>query len=486
MREILEKIYQRHTSIMEQLIPGDWLTVNQLGLATNLNDRTIRNDLSEMQKYLAPAMILTDKRYGYRLFLPDDLPIAYVFQQILKQSTAFLYLEKILLNKDLPVAKLAEETFTSENTIRRELKRINSELKKLNMSIEFPKLQIIGDEDTIVWSFHQYFLERYGSFEFAVSETEMRLVSDLLDAYFDQAAWLKVDSRESFAYLNHLRLLTFMRLRRIQQGHFRPIAPGETQKLQFEIPLLLKKRIKGFYGIQWNDQITEQVLFPFATKIFYYSYQEMTDNKEMQKYLAAAEEFTAGLSAKHLHIPNNEAMFVSVANYLHQIHGTTKILYSEREQFTRELRRVYPKFTETMVQAVKRFSEDSGESFHLSINDSIIDETLFLILMIWPDWHQQLAQAQPVMVAALLFNTHYSHNLYLKETLERHFGEKLKVVLIKENTIPEFLANSHRVDLLITNLSQLEGLRCPVVTISSNPSAQDFAKIQGIYQQKYH
>lgn len=486
MRTILEKNLQRHTLIMDQLVQNEWLTVSQLTQKTKLVDRTIRGDLRDMRNYLEPALILTDKRRGYRLFLPDDLPVAFVYQRILKQSAAFTYLEKILTERDLTVSKLAEENYLSDNTLRRELKRIDEELRKLKMGLQFLPLQIIGDEDTIIWSFHQFFLERYGSFEFATTPTEMRLVSDLLNAYFDQADWLKVDSRESFAYLNHLRLLTFMRLRRIQQDHYRPIQPGETAPIVFKIPQKLKMRLAGFYGFEWNDQIAEQVLFPFATKIFFYSYQEMIDAGYMENYLEAAEHFRQTLSATELHIPNFEELLVSVANYLHQIHGTTKILYSEREQFTKELRRVYPKFTETMLAAVKSLLEESDDSFHLPIDDSMIDETLFLILMIWPDWHQQLAQVQPVMVAALLFNTHYSHNLYLKDTLERHFGDKLKIVMIKENTIPDFLANSHRVDLLITNLAQLEGLRCPVITISSNPTARDFSKIQTIYQQKYH
>lgn len=479
MEQVLEKHLQRQAQILDILKDQEWHTIAEIKERIRFSRHTIRDDLQELQRYLEPALLMTGNHLGARLLLPEDLPVSYLYQRILDESKALPLLATLLVHEGITVTDLAEKLFISEATVRRELNRLQQALTPLAIHIQKKPLKLTGNEAAIIWNFHQYYLERYGSLEFAIPEAELTLISQLLEAYFRQHPRLQTANRQSFAYMNHLRILTYIRLQRVKHGHHQD--NSQLIEESFILPLPLQMKVKSLYGITWDQEVFQTIFHPFLTKDFIRNYQEdLPDSPAWQQYQQAGQALLVKMIRKGFPASRQDYFLSAVWNYLNQINGPTKILYSEKEAFVENLLDYYPNFAVWLCQEAHNFLDSCGVS--VAISDALLYEIVFLILMVWPEWHQRVDEHAPKLVAGLLFNTTYAHHLYLKQELKKHFPTRLTIEIVTENSLPALYANSRHFDLLITNLAYLDKIDYPVINISSNPTDQDYQRIRQLYQ----
>lgn len=97
MREILDGRLKRQLNILEILWETEWITTSELVEKADSSEKTIRNDLSQVNEMIAPLSIETSFRSG--VILKKDLmtPMSFIYSKILEKSLEYTLLETVFL-----------------------------------------------------------------------------------------------------------------------------------------------------------------------------------------------------------------------------------------------------------------------------------------------------------------------------------------------------------------------------------------------------
>lgn len=115
------------------------------------------------------------------------------------------------------------------------------------------------------------------------------------------------------------------------------------------------------------------------------------------------------------------------------------------------------------------------------VDDATLSQMHFNLITSWENFTHSLEKKSPTVRAGIFFNTSFDHAQYLLNDIHFHLKSRLKLELLEMMTISELRQKCCQYDLIITNLSALTLGDCPIVSIHSNPTKEDFDAILDQY-----
>ncbi|MDT2607020.1 helix-turn-helix domain-containing protein [Enterococcus hirae] len=129
MREILDGRLRRQLNILEILWNTEWITTAELAEKIDSSEKTIRNDLSQVNEMIEPLSIETSFRAGIILKKDITTPKSFIYSKILEKSLEYTLLETIFLGKVTSKEELSDLLYISETQVSRVINRINQEIR---------------------------------------------------------------------------------------------------------------------------------------------------------------------------------------------------------------------------------------------------------------------------------------------------------------------------------------------------------------------
>lgn len=144
----------RQNQIIQLLMDNEWITGSNLSIILGVSDRTIRSDIKNINNKLGYTLIHSDNRLGYKI---KDKNIKLTSNKKIAETPyerKLYILKKLLLHKgEIDIYDdIIDELFVSDATLLNDISDINKDLyeyKKISISKNGSKIQIIGDEKCI-------------------------------------------------------------------------------------------------------------------------------------------------------------------------------------------------------------------------------------------------------------------------------------------------------------------------------------------------
>ena len=145
--------YKRLNMMFHHISKNEYTPVSNLQSLLSISDRTIRNDIQEINSILSAygAMVKLKRNYGYYIEVSDDKK----YSEFLNTSTDRIkYILTVLLTSDdyISLDDLSETVFISKNTLNKYIKTIKDIITGYDLEyITKPSLgvKIIGSEEQI-------------------------------------------------------------------------------------------------------------------------------------------------------------------------------------------------------------------------------------------------------------------------------------------------------------------------------------------------
>lgn len=484
MEKLLEKNLHRQFRIIYFLLHHHWITIGELSNQLTIPDRTIRQSIGEINEYIQPAKIESSYQRGIHLSYGVELNPLYIYSSIYKQSENFLILEEIFLHDYSCLSVLAENLFISESTLKRKITVINSITQPYGFEIDPRKMDILGDEKKIYFFYYSYLIEKYGVLETLMSKNELMIINGLIDDFFSAYPQLKNPKREVYAYLNKIRTMLFIGLRRIKRGHLLKTSTEVEKYVRFMPSLAVRKKIKSFYQIDCSKKVLYHLFYCFFNPRYAWSIADLNrravKNPEVEKIRSALSSWLSAVErTEGLILLQKGPILLDLYNATSYINGSTKVLYDPDEEFLANLNQYYEKFIGRTKQKLAYFL--TRQPLKMYLDDSVIDSLLFMLITSWDHLQKQLERKAPRVKAGVFFNSSWEHNRFVLDDLSYHLKSRLDLQLVFASTIKDLYSVCSGYDLLITNLSTFELPGFPIVSIHSNPTVEDFDKIISVY-----
>lgn len=484
MERLLERNLYRHFRIIYFLLHHHWITIGELSNELAIPARTVRQSIGEINEYIQPAKIESSYQRGIHLAYGVELNPLYIYSAIYKQSENFLILEEVFLHDYPCLSALADKLFISESTLKRKIAVINQITLLYGFEIDPRKMDIIGNEKKIYFFYYSYLIEKYGVLESLLSKTELSIINELITEFFGAFRQLKDAKREVYAYFNKIRAMLFISLHRIQRGHLLKPHDQSMDPIPFSPSLAVREKIAAYYKINCSKSVLYHLFYCFFNPRYAWSAAELAEKSRkdpaIDKIRSALFECLSAIEqAEGLFIPHKERVLLDLYNATSYVSGPTKILYDPEEEFLVNLNQYYQKFMLRTKQKLVYYLTRSPLEIYL--DDSVIDSFLFMLITSWDHLQKQLEKKAPRVKAAIFLNSSLEHNRFVLDDLAYHLRSRLDMHLVSAGTIKELSNVCTEFDLLITNLSAFELPNCPIVSIHSNPTIEDFDKIISVY-----
>ena len=482
MEELLENSLLKHYYIISYLLNKDWMTIDRLAQEIKIPARTIRQDIGNINQYIAPARIESSQRFGIRLVYDASHNPLYIYAAIYGQSTRFLILEEIFLHHYSSTIQLAEELFISESTLKRHVLAINQVLEHDGFRIDMQTLDIVGDEKKVHFFYYCYFLERYWFIDAFLSQEDLQLVDEIIAEFSTRFPKLKSPRYQSFSFLNKLRTTVFICLKRNSRGHTFKDASLVEESATFSSEL--RQKIARIYKINCSSFVFSQLFYLFFNSRNALTYDDLLVKSRQDPdihsiYQALSHFLDVTAASKDLSLPNRDLVLLRLYNAIEYTWGPTKILYNPDEAFFMSMNKFEQTFIEQTKQAL--IAALKPEKVWEQIDDALITRLLFILVTSWDGLTIQLEEKAPKVRTGLFFNTSFEHSQFLLQELSYHMRSSLKPELMHVTTLAKLKSAARHFDMIITNLPLLNLPDCHIVSIQPHPTPEDFDNILSVY-----
>ena len=482
MEELLENSLLKHYYIISFLLNKDWMTIDRLAQEIKIPARTIRQDIGNINQYIAPAKIESSQRFGIRLTYDASHNPLYIYAAIYRQSTRFLILEELFLHRFSSMTQLAEELFISESTLKRHVLAINQVLEHEGFRIDTQTLDIVGDEKKIHFFYYCYFLERYWFIDAFLSQDELQLIDEIIADFSTHFPVLKSPRYQSFSFLNKLRTTVFICLTRNSRGHTFKDASLVKENDTFSPEL--RQKITRIYRINCSSFVFSHLFYLFFNSRNALTYQDLLVKARHNPvihsiYQALSHFLDVTAASRKLKLANRDLVLLRLYNAIEYTWGPTKILYNPDEAFFMNMN----KFEQTFIKQTKEtlIAILRAEKIWKQIDEALITRLLFILVTSWDNLTIQLEEKAPKVRTGLFFNTSFEHSQFLLQELSYHMRSSLKPELMHVNTLAKLKAAAPHFDMIITNLPLLNLPKCHIVSIQPHPTPEDFDNILAVY-----
>lgn len=156
----------------------------------------------------------------YQLNIKSHVSINRLYADTIQQSPEFQIIEELLYEKSENIIDLSKKLFLSPSKTQRNLKKIESVLQELGITLQYRPLRLEGKESVIRHMYYRYFVEksdRLQSLYRDLKEFQIKAITDLVNQF------IQVNQLED-SYISRKRLgfNIYISLWRIKNGHYYP------------------------------------------------------------------------------------------------------------------------------------------------------------------------------------------------------------------------------------------------------------------------
>ncbi|MCA9765952.1 MAG: helix-turn-helix domain-containing protein [Carnobacterium sp.] len=163
LSKLLDTVSFRRLQLIEILVFDDiWWTIEKLSTLLDCSSRTLIADIQTINsKSKDNFFIRTSKQRGVKLIISDLFHVEDVYQEFVENSLNFQIIKSIIELDVTTSEELSELLYTSQSSIRRNLKQLNVFLAEYKLSIQSKPIKITGSEKQIRYFYSVFLCEYY-------------------------------------------------------------------------------------------------------------------------------------------------------------------------------------------------------------------------------------------------------------------------------------------------------------------------------------
>ncbi|CAD5900044.1 helix-turn-helix domain-containing protein [Carnobacterium maltaromaticum] len=472
---ILSTAQLRQVNLIRFLNFVDSASQKQILQKLKCNESTFYRDIRYLNSIIDPVEIKTDNLV--KLIIPPNLNIRYIFSCILKKSPEILIIETLLFNETHSLNTLSDLIYTSQSTLRRIIKRMNTTLEYFNIKISSYPIKLIGDEKSICALLISLFEEKYTFNNYPFPQNQV----DALETIFLSTLGNK---NEHFNYsdLKRFKLISLVIIKRMQNGHIKIISPSNLQDIYYETILkgISKENFRSIFKLDLNSNNLNYMFYPFTNTNFIISTNHLTllRNSEIliDKKLIMFEKLINNISIKYnLKVENIDVLLFHLYNTSEILFGSYSIIYDKTKEFVAELTLYNESFIDYLKTELKKI--DLSNSW----NESSYYTLSYVLITHWKNLALYLKQSVSVLKVGLFFDSDTEHLLYIMDELNEEFKYILDIQPIYALTITQLKIEIKKFDFIITNIPNLD-IDSTIIAIPMYPKYSDIKKIHTLYK----
>lgn len=479
MRELLSVADLRQLQIIEFLYKTHSSTLNKLSLAIGASEKTLRQDIKELNAMISPSKIKVSPKLGLMLQLSKQMSIESIYSLVLFSSTEFSIIESIFFHKSKTLDSLADSLFISKSTLRRTIVTMNSALLSLNFQIDSQKLDLVGNESQICNFIIHYFQEKYRNSAAAFPKMQIKV----LDQLFLFA--LKEESVEpNYPDMEKLRFWILVILVRIQTGHNRTYTEEQLKKIPSSLTsnILIKRLFKVTFSVPLTPDTIYQLFYFFFNNSYCSNLNDLnkltSEDPDKAEFVASLYLFLENISKKlSIKLINQDELVLNLYNLDSLYYGKSYILYDRYQAFIESITHDYSNFYQFIKSEInldpyikkKNWSQDAINVF------------FYMLITHWPDLANEIEKNLEIFSVGLFFSSDIEHTQMIHDQLSYLFHNRLHFSIINVLTLNDLKKKAKNYDIILTDLFDFQTKESITIVFPLVPNISDFKKIDDAY-----
>lgn len=469
MRSVLSNLHKRHLSILERIYNDESLSINKLSKILIVSEKTVRQDIQELNNLIKPSKISISSISGLSLKTSSEMSIESIYSLFLFNSIEFEIIEIIFFKKFHSLDLIAESLFISTSTLRRMISNINRSLHDINFKINIKTLDLIGDETQICNFMVHYFDEKYRDSFMTFPKMQLNVLDKLFLSFFKQE---KI--QVNYPDLEKLRNWSMVILTRIKNGHRFSYTKEEHDKLPKKLMsnLLIKKLFKAVFSMELTPDVFYQTFYYFFNTNYCKNFEQLIElsarDTETASFIDALNLMLESVASKlSIDLTDKEKLILDLFNADALYYGKPYILYDKNQENIESITHNYSNFYQFLKSEIaqnpfikqKKWERDAINSF------------FYMLITHWPNLAHSIENKIPVFSVAMFFNTDIEHVRMLQDRLSYFFQHRLKFTIINSLTISDLKNSINQYDILLTNIFNIDmnNVRIIVLPLALKP-----------------
>ena len=185
MWDLIQNRDQAKYQIIKTLFQAkESITIEALAKETSSSERSIKNYLVDLKTTMDKlGGTIESSHDGITLHLPSNIGIDFFQRRIIRNSSAFKFLQIILDHDHLSSDEVAEKLFMSPSSLQRLIHDLKEPLSSYGLSITFSPYRIVGDELLIRRFYSNIYSEAYSITEWPFNTISEDLINKLLNIF---------------------------------------------------------------------------------------------------------------------------------------------------------------------------------------------------------------------------------------------------------------------------------------------------------------
>lgn len=361
------------------------------------------------------------------IVLDDNLNAVNYLREFILKHSEITQLIKLLFDQQMTtVSKVQEALGCSESTLRRLIKKTNSEIKKYAVQIDLKTLEFVGQESTVRSWMTTFLLKNSLNYD---RELHLNLTQKIYDELY--LSFVRPNQDTYFLTSYGIHSLILSNLIRYLRGHYilhdDDIFPYiEKRGLNTDIIYHIIDEFDTTVLDRGDspEEIVYQLLYPFLDPTFCIDCQN-AEYKDNVEFLAYYIKFVESIQ-KHFNIklnhPQNLYQNLMITHYYfnHQMY-----ISNFSENLIKQMEIMFPYFTEYVRLYIQRHLIVNKQ--HLPIYIKMITNC---IILYWPHLYLELNQSLGKMKALLIPRHSASHGRWIRNIIKMETSRHISIDII--------------------------------------------------------
>ncbi|WP_368251668.1 helix-turn-helix domain-containing protein [Enterococcus sp. 2201sp1_2201st1_B8_2201SCRN_220225] len=452
MRALLSKTIQRRLHLIECLAHlNTWVAVDQLVQLLDCTDKTLMKDLEiineEWEEYV---QIDFSKRKGLMIRGGQTNKIKNVYQQVLKESTEFQFIERIFFEPTQDADYWIKELYVSETSFYRMIRQLTKALARHGLTLQRKPFCLVAEDERWVRLFYEsYFEEAYGGAEWPFETDEQEMFCFLLRTSTDFDVLL--DNRQ---ILQHAYLFMVTCIRATQGFLLSEEIYEEPEDIIEQLITISGKYVRQLLA-NTSYQLVDGWVREVSHGVFYEFYNWANPQQEIRIKLAIDRFLDKLERAVEFPLPSEDRKKIGQRMmhwYLtYTIYPYDRvILRHENKVPAREIRTLYPIFSKLVTVNLQEIEKECNfpwvETREADILCTLVAE--------WQDLPLRLEALRQQVNLLVVSDRGAKHGKMLKDLIKSQLFDKVSVDVylgLVLFTHKEDLEQFHKYDIVLAN-----------------------------------
>ena len=464
MRALLTQKEQRQLRILEYLFENpDWIHLDPLAEALDINTRIIKSDIKEMREVLS-CFEIQSSTAGIKLANNGNLGIERVYRHILQDSSNFQVLRAFfLLEEPFTYEHLAQTLDVSLPALRKKVAEINHTLRnKYRFKLKVTPISIIGDEKDIRFFFAQYFHEAYGYFKWPFTDSKKDIEEFV-------AFFLKMTGfPANYANLLQLETQIAVNLHRFRigatiqtTGNSSSVLPLYDKLSEFKNQL---EPLAKHLNIEINRDTLDQLFYSYTQEGIFFTVEEFLNarsvDKQVNRSYHAARDVLDNLTREFgVHFSNTDELVWHLHNTAlleRQEINSESIISHNKSYALNKIKKFFPKFYEASVFEMMRYKSSLGQK---ELAHAVV-HLVYTLLTHTSDLMEQLLESQNKVRVLVLSEFDFAHPHALISLYTFYTSKNIQFETWDKDTLNVDEIMEAGYDAILTNFD-IDGLKHP-------------------------